>query len=143
MNVKEIRELAQILRENELKTLEITEGETHIRMERDSAQTTAPVQGPIVSAQTTPQEKRDEGVNFGCLTEVKSPLIGVFYAAPSPESEPFVKTGSLVKKGDVLCIVEAMKLMNEIVAEADGMVVDVCADNGDVVEFGQTLFKLS
>ena len=73
---------------------------------------------------------------------VKSPLAGVFYAAPSPGAEPFVRVGSRVKKGDVLCIVEAMKLMNEIQAERDGEIVDICVHDGDVVEFGQTLFKL-
>ena len=66
----------------------------------------------------------------------------MFYAAPSPGAEPFVRVGSRVKKGDVLCIVEAMKLMNEIQAERDGEIVDICAHDGDVVEFGQTLFKL-
>ena len=82
-------------------------------------------------------------MDFNHLTQVKSPLVGVFYAAPAPDAAPFVKVGDTVKKGDVLCIVEAMKLMNEIVAETDGVVVDICAGNGDVVEFGQTLFKLN
>ena len=74
--------------------------------------------------------------------EVKSPMVGVFYSAPSPESDPFVHIGNTVKKGDVLCILEAMKLMNEIQAEQDGEIVDICAKNGDVVEFGQVLFKI-
>lgn len=75
--------------------------------------------------------------------EVKSPMVGVFYAAPSPEADPFVRIGDTVKKGDVLCILEAMKLMNEITAEQDGKIADICAKNGDVVEFGQVLFKIS
>ena len=74
--------------------------------------------------------------------EVKSPMVGVFYNAPSPEAEPFVRIGDTVKKGDVLCILEAMKLMNEITAEHDGKITDICAKNGDVVEFGQVLFKI-
>ena len=81
-------------------------------------------------------------MDFNRLKEVKSPLVGIFYAAPSPGAEPFAGVGSRVKKGDVLCVVEAMKLMNEITADADGEVIDVCVQNGQVVEFGQILFKL-
>ncbi|MDO4356300.1 MAG: acetyl-CoA carboxylase biotin carboxyl carrier protein, partial [Clostridia bacterium] len=81
-------------------------------------------------------------VDFNQVTPVKSPMVGVFYAAPSPEKPPFVKVGDRVKKGDVLCIIEAMKLMNEITAEQDGEIADVCVANGDVVEFGQILFKI-
>ena len=69
-------------------------------------------------------------------------MVGIFYTAPSPEAEPFVKVGSKVKKGDTLCIIEAMKLMNDVVAEEDGEIVEVCAENGSLVEFGQTLFKI-
>ena len=150
MNIKQIRELAQILSRNDLSALEITEGETRIRMERSAAavpvQTAQRVSEPVPSASVPAPDQADErdaGVDFNRLTEVTSPLVGVFYAAPTPDAEPFVKVGSSVKKGDVMCIIEAMKLMNEIVAEQDGTVVDVCAYNGDVVEFGQTLFKLS
>ncbi len=150
MNIKQIRELAQILSENELSALEFTEGETRIRMERGAGQPTAVQAAESAVKSEAPaavksavEAERDAGVDFNNLTEVKSPLVGVFYSAPSPEAEPFVKVGSAVKKGDVLCIVEAMKLMNEIAAEQDGTVVDICAHNGDIVEFGQTLFKLS
>ena len=69
-------------------------------------------------------------------------MVGIFYAAPSPDAEPFVKVGSKVKKGDTLCIIEAMKLMNDVVAETDGEIVEICADNGSLVEFGQILFKI-
>lgn len=74
---------------------------------------------------------------------VTCPLVGVFYAAASPEDAPFVTVGSSVKKGDVLCIVEAMKLMNEITAEKDGVVTQICVENGQVVEYGQPLFYLA
>ena len=76
------------------------------------------------------------------MREIKSPMVGVFYASPSPDAAPFVQVGSKVKKGDVVCIIEAMKLMNELTADMDGEVVDVCVNNGDVVEYGQPLFKL-
>lgn len=154
MNIKQIKALAQILAQNDLSALEINEGETHIRLERTVAQPAAQagavlVAPPMPAAAAQPAQEapasapvEDPGVDFNDVFEAKSPLVGVFYAAPSPGAEPFVRVGSRVKKGDVLCIVEAMKLMNEIQAERDGEIVDICVHDGDVVEFGQTLFKL-
>ena len=154
MNIKQIKALAQILAQNDLSALEINEGETRIRLERTVAQPAAQagavlVAPPMPAAAAQPAQEapasvpvEDPGVDFNDVFEAKSPLVGVFYAAPSPGAEPFVRVGSRVKKGDVLCIVEAMKLMNEIQAERDGEIVDICAHDGDVVEFGQTLFKL-
>ena len=154
MNIKQIKALAQILAQNDLSALEINEGETHIRLERTVAQPAAQagavlVAPPMPAAAAQPAQEapasapvEDPGVDFNDVFEAKSPLVGVFYAAPSPGAEPFVRVGSRVKKGDVLCIVEAMKLMNEIQAERDGEIVDICAHDGDVVEFGQTPFKL-
>ena len=145
MNVKQIRELAQIARENGLSAIEITEGESHVRIKRAAAPAAAPasVAAPVEEAAPAAAPAREEtNVDFNRAREIKSPMVGVFYAAPSPDAKPFVEVGSRVKKGDVVCIVEAMKLMNEIAAEFDGEVVDICVHNGDVVEFGQTLFKL-
>jgi len=82
-------------------------------------------------------------VDFNNLVEVQSPMVGVFYAASAPDAAPYVTVGSKVKKGDTLCIIEAMKLLNEINAEVDGEIADICVENGQVVEFGQTLFKIS
>ena len=76
------------------------------------------------------------------VSDIKSPMVGVFYSAPSPESEPFVTRGTKVKKGDTLCIIEAMKLMNEVVAERDGEIVEVLPKSGELVEFGQVLFRI-
>ena len=73
---------------------------------------------------------------------LESPMVGVFYAAPSPDSEPYVTVGSSVKQGDVLCLIEAMKLMNEVTAERSGVITEVCVDNGQVVEYGQPLFRI-
>ena len=73
---------------------------------------------------------------------VAAPMIGVFYAAPSPDKDPYVTVGSKVNKGDVLCLIEAMKLMNEVTAERSGEIAAVCVENGQVVEFGQTLFRI-
>ena len=73
---------------------------------------------------------------------MKSPAVGVFYAAPSPDSKPFVAVGDTVHKGDTLCIIEAMKLMNEINSEMDGEIAEVCVGNGQVVEYDQQLFRI-
>lgn len=83
---------------------------------------------------------KEEAVQEG--TPIPSPMVGVFYAASSPDAEPYVKVGSKVLKGDVLCLIEAMKLMNEVTAEKDGEIVSICAENGQVVEYGQALFMV-
>ena len=149
MNIKQIRELAQIAAENGLSAIEIAEGENRVRIERAVA---APAAVPAVVSMPAPMAAptapapapatEETNVDFNRTREIKSPMVGVFYAAPSPDAKPFVEVGSKVKKGDIVCIVEAMKLMNEITAEFDGEVVDICVHNGDVVEYGQTLFKL-
>ena len=76
------------------------------------------------------------------VSEVAAPMVGVFYVAPAPGAEPFVRVGAKVKKGDTLCILEAMKLMNEVTAERDGEVVEVCCEDGELVEYGRTLFRI-
>ena len=149
MNIKQIRELAQIVSENGLSAIEIAEGENRVRIERAVAAPAAvptvvsmPMAAPAAPAPAPAAEAEETNVDFNRTREIKSPMVGVFYAAPSPDAKPFVEVGSKVKKGDIVCIVEAMKLMNEITAEFDGEVVDICVHNGDVVEYGQTLFKL-
>jgi len=140
MNPEQVRALAEILKENELSVLELSSGGERIRLERSSSAAiprSVPKGTQAVSVQSEGQDEKQH------CTEIKSPMVGVFYAAPSPDAEPFVKTGSRVKKGDVLCVIEAMKLMNEVGAEQDGTIIEVCVENGDVVEYGQTLFKLA
>lgn len=144
MNIKQIKELAQIVRENGLSALEVSENESKIRIECEQKPVSAveaPASAPV--QQTISLTRQEEApVDFNRTREIKSPMVGVFYAAPAPDAKPFVEVGSRVQKGDVVCIVEAMKLMNEITAEFDGEVVDVCVRSGDVVEYGQTIFKL-
>ena len=144
MNIRQIRELAQIVRENGLSALEISENDSKIRIECArgevvAAPATAAVQ---VSEAPAPVIREEAAVDFNRVHEIKSPMVGVFYASPSPDAKPFVEVGQKVKKGDVVCIIEAMKLMNELTADQDGEVVDICVSNGDVVEYGQPLFKL-
>lgn len=155
MNLEEIKALAEILSDTGLTTIEITEGETNIRLVKNppapACVPAAPMPmmpaapAPVAPAAAAPVEAAPAAPaagNFSNLTEVKSPMVGVFYDSPSPEADPYVKVGDKVKKGDVLCIIEAMKLLNEITAEQDGEIVDICAHNADVVEYGQTLFKI-
>lgn len=150
MNIKEMRALAQLMEASGLNVIEITEADTKIRLEKNapppSAQNAAAqFMQPTQSIYAPPQQqiKAQEGaVDFNRITEIKSPVVGVFYAAASPEAEPYVKIGSKVKKGDVLCIIEAMKLMNEVIAEVDGEIVDICVENTQVVEYAQVLFKV-
>lgn len=147
MKVSDIEALARILREQELTVLDVTEGETHVHLERAvPAAPSLPAAAPWHAAEPVPMAPPPPDatgtVDFNRLIEVKSPMVGVFYDRPSENAMPFVAIGSKVKKGDVLCIIEAMKLMNEITAECDGEVVDICIENGQVVEFGQTLLKL-
>lgn len=151
MNMKQLRELVHLFSQHGLTRLEVAEGETRILLARETASFRPgeqPLSPPVATIQPAasgvPVQGRnpDPGPDFNQLHEVKSPMVGVFYAAPEPGAEPYVKVGDRVKKGDVLCIVEAMKLNNEITADRDGEVVDICVQNGSVVEYGQTLFKL-
>lgn len=147
MEMKQIRALAQILEQADLSVLDISEGDLKIHMERQHAASvlsnpvfSSPLSSPASSVPASPVAENT--VDYNNMKEVKSPMVGVFYAAPSPDKEPFVSIGSKVKKGDVLCIIEAMKLMNEITAEMDGEIIDICAENGQIVEYGQTIFKI-
>jgi len=88
-----------------------------------------------LSQPSTPQQAED-------LVEIKSPIVGTFYVAPSPDSEPYVELGSAVKSQAVVCIIEAMKVMNEIKAETSGTIVEILVTNGQAVEYGQVLFKV-
>ena len=98
--------------------------------------TNIPAVQSIQTTQLIQEEPKEE------YKEIKSPMVGTFYSKPSPDKEEFVKVGDKVKKGQVVCIIEAMKLMNEIEAEFDGEVVEVCLNDGDAVEYGKPLFKL-
>ena len=144
MELSKIEKLARIVQETGLTLLVVEDEGGRVRLERGAGTVfAAPAEEPVRAAaaqQAAPVT--EDAVDFNRVHEICAPMVGVFYAAASPEAEPFVSIGSRVRKGDVLCIVEAMKLMNEITADQDGEVVDICAANGQVVEYGQTLFKL-
>jgi len=142
-----IRKYAVLMHELELSALEINNNGESVRLER------SPSPAAVVSAAAAPAFL--QGVTLqqapaapapqaptSSIIEVTSPMIGVFYTSPAEDAEPFVKPGSAVKRGDVLCIIEAMKLMNEITAEADGVITEVCVENGQTVDFGRVLFRM-
>ena len=136
MNESDIRKYANLMSELGLTGLEVTENDRVVRLERNPApRTAAPVQ--TVQVGDVPQSAANED-----LIEISSPMVGVFYAVPAEDADPYVQVGDRVKKGQTLCIVEAMKLMNEIVAETDGQIVEICAQNGQVVDFGCPLFRI-
>ena len=146
MEYDKIKQLMEDMEKSNIEELEIEFPEgMKISMKKNVA--VAPVQQQVVAQQPTnipviqttqpvEEEPKEE------YKEIKSPMVGTFYSKPSPDKEAFVKVGDKVKKGQVVCIIEAMKLMNEIEAEFDGEVVEVCLNDGDAVEYGKPLFKL-
>ena len=145
MDTNKINELARILRQNQLTKLDLTEGDTRIVLEAGGREKSVelPVvsveniaEAPVMPVAEKPQAETAVGV------EQKSPLVGTVYLAPQAGAEPFVAVGTQVKKGDVLCIVESMKMFNNIEAEIDGTIEAICVDNGQIVEFGQPLVRI-
>ena len=139
MNETDIRKYAELMKELGLTGLEIKDDNKVVRLERTQPTTVKevsvyPENEPKQVKQTDSQPK--DGIS------VKSPIVGVFYAAPAENADQYVKVGDTVKKGQTLCIIEAMKLMNEITAEDDGVIAEICVTNGQVVEYGTELFRI-
>lgn len=154
MDSKRLAEIADVMEDRGLTRVRVEEPDgTAVELERASAAQpvampmpsamAAPVAAPAAmpaapepTAQTPAAAPEPKG------TEVTAPMVGVFYAAPAPGDEPFVRVGSKVKAGETLCIIEAMKVLNEITAEADGEVLEICVADGDLVEFGSCLMRI-
>ncbi len=141
-----IEKLAKIITDNGLTEISLEDGEQAITIRKDLPEvsyTAAPV--AVAAPQATPAPAAQSAVSVEAKEpEVKgkaitSPMVGTFYASPSPDASPFVEVGSNVEVGDVVCIIEAMKLMNEIKSEQAGKIVQICVKNGDPIEFGQVL----
>ncbi len=144
MNEKEIRKYAELMKELDLSALEINEKDGTVRLERAAAPVqlaAAPVPAAAAVKAEAPAPAAAAPAETGEII-VRSPMVGVFYAAPSESSDPFVKVGDKVTKGTTLCIVEAMKLMNELPAEQDGIITEICVQNGQIVDYGCELFKM-
>lgn len=157
MDSKRLAEIADVMEDRGLTRVRVEEPDgTAVELERASAAqpvavpmpmpsaVTAPAVAPVAmpaaapepAAQTPAAAPEPKG------TEVTAPMVGVFYAAPAPGDEPFVRVGSRVKAGETLCIIEAMKVLNEVTAEADGEVLEICVADGDLVEFGSCLMRI-
>lgn len=144
-----IEKLAKIIKEQDLTEISLEDGEQAITLRKDvivssspavvgaaPALSQAPASVPTASAPAPAVEAKEEKKSG---TPITSPMVGTFYMAPSPDSAPFVTVGGSVKQGDVVCIIEAMKMMNEIKAEVAGKVVEICVEDGQPVEYGQVL----
>ncbi|MFA5345983.1 MAG: acetyl-CoA carboxylase biotin carboxyl carrier protein [Candidatus Omnitrophota bacterium] len=147
MNVKEIKEMVNLMNENGLVELEIEKDGMRIRLKKTQTGVDG-FSGPIVVER---QAVANPGVKQAVeppkeplvkTVEVKSPMVGTFYRAPSPEANPFVEAGQNIEPGQVICIIEAMKLMNEIKSEVKGKILEILVDNAEPVEFGQSIFLI-
>ena len=152
MDIRKVKKLIELLEESGIDDLEIHEGEESVRISRHSKQVAqqpvyaaapqaaapapAPVAAPAAAEAAAPACPKFNG------TVARSPMVGTFYRAGSPDSEDFVSVGQTIKKGDVLCIVEAMKMMNHIEAEVGGVIESILVDNGQPVEYDQPLFTI-
>ena len=137
MKETDIRKYAQLMKELDLTGLEITENDKKVRLER-----TASVAGVQPVSAEVPTVSTPAKVENGDYISVRSPIVGLFYAAPAENADPYVCLGDRVQKGQTLCIVEAMKLMNELNAECDGVIEKICVTNGQMVEYGTELFRI-
>ena len=140
----DIRNYARIMQEMDLTGLEIREDNVTIRLERNlsSPLTVTQIQDPVAAGISAEPAVPHSGAENAAVYTVTSPMVGVFYAAPAENADPFVARGARVRAGDTLGIIEAMKLMNEITAEEEGTVEEICVKNGQVVEYGTPLFRL-
>ena len=153
IDIKKIKELIEIMKQNGLEELEIKQGDQKIFLRRCQPQSST---SPIVTAvpmmrqefisPPVPQGAETVGQTMAKheenLIEIKSPIVGTFYAQPTPDSDPYVEAGSSVGPQTIVCIIEAMKVMNEIKAETSGTIAEVLITNGQAVEYGQVLFKV-
>lgn len=141
MNIKEIKEMINLMNENNLSELELERDGLRVRLKKQpggslEATTEHLVAVPSIKKEGVP-ETEDK---FRKTVEIKAPMVGTFYAAPGPDAPAFVDIGKEIDAGEVICIIEAMKLMNEIKSEIKGKIVEILVENGNPVEFGQTLF---
>jgi acetyl-CoA carboxylase biotin carboxyl carrier protein len=147
VNQREIRRLAELLRDYGLSEVEVEREGVRVRLRREPAPMAAAHAFPSAPAPaspavaTTPATAATEASEAHLLT-IEAPMVGTFYRAPSPDAQPFIRDGDRVKKGQVVCIIEAMKLMNEIESKVAGRVVKVLVENTQPVEYGQPLFLL-
>jgi len=147
MDIRKIKKLIQLLEQSEITELELREGEEQVRISRQGRETAATAAAARPAAADAGAAVAPPAAEAGAEADpaqhiFRAPMVGTFYAAPAPDEKPFVSLGQKVKKGTVLCIIEAMKVMNHIEADADGVVEKVYAASGDPIEYGEPLFAL-
>ena len=146
MDIRKVKKLIELLEESGLSEIEITEGDDNVRI---SKQTTSKFNASETVVYSNQMQDNNEGssndkqIPRNGFHEVKAPMIGTYYQAAEPGAESFVKVGDPVSQGDTLCIIEAMKMMNKIESDADGIIERVLVQNGDPVEFDEVLFLIS
>ena len=145
MDIRKIKKLIEMLQESDLKEIEVSQGDESVKIVRDhSAQSNGNniIQQPeVFSAETEIQQKIETSKTEGNV--ISSPIVGTFYRKPSPDKDPFIRVGDTVQKGDVLCIIEAMKMMNEIKSDFSGKVISIDLEDGQPVEYGQSIITIN
>ena len=145
MDIRKIKKLIEMLQDSDLKEIQVSQGDESVRISRDNRpQTAEPIiqkqvvheASNIVSQEEMPQEEVKGN-------KVTSPIVGTFYRKPSPDKDPFIKVGDEVQEGDILCIIEAMKMMNEIKSDFSGKVVSIDVEDGQPVEYGQHIITIN
>lgn len=142
MDIRKVKKLIELMEESDIAEIEIKEAEESVRISRYSS--AAPAAAPArdtAAAQPAPAAEPSPAQTTGHV--LNAPMVGTFYRAPSPESPPFVDVGDRVKEGDTLCIIESMKMMNEVKADRGGRIEAVLVGNGDAVEFDQPIFTIT
>jgi len=153
MDLRKIKKLMELLEESGIAEIEVKEGEESIKLTKPGSYAQIPQQiisPPVANSTEQPikQQEDNKKNDSGDATDqidgevITSPMVGTFYRAASPDSKPFVEKGQKVKKGDTLCILEAMKMMNQVNAETGGTIIDIMVDDAEPVEFGQPLFVI-
>jgi acetyl-CoA carboxylase biotin carboxyl carrier protein len=150
MDLRKLKSIIDLMKEGGVSEIELTEGEDRVRIVNsfDNRQSSSTPNETLIAVNTTQEsaQANAEKQNTVAATEktetINAPMVGTFYRAPSPGAKPFVSVGQAVRAGETVCIIEAMKLLNEIEAEFDGTIVKVLVENGDPVEFGQPLFEI-
>lgn len=143
MELDEIRQLIELLKETDITELQLEREGAKLKIKREKYMTSFEALSHPQKQEVAAQgEARAEITEESKLVTITSPIVGIFHRSPSPEASPFVEVGNIVKKGQALCIVEAMKLMNEIESDTDGIISKILVDNGQPVEYGEPLFLI-
>ncbi|MBI5194796.1 MAG: acetyl-CoA carboxylase biotin carboxyl carrier protein [Nitrospirae bacterium] len=144
MELNEIRQLLELLKNTDITELQIERDGAKVKIKREKFISSWEVSPPParLSAQPEVKETKEEAPEAQKTVTITAPIVGMFHRSPAPEAAPFAEVGSVVKKGQVLCIIEAMKLMNEIESDVDGTVLKILVENGQPVEYGEPLFLI-